>query len=39
MTARRLILLVGAVALNAGLIGLLVTVSVSDGNGNDHGCG
>jgi hypothetical protein len=39
MTARRLILLVGAVALIAGLIGLLLPVSVSDGNGADIGCG
>ena len=39
MTARRLIVVVGAVLLLAGVIGLLVPVSVSDGNGGSIGCG
>lgn len=39
MTVRRLVLLVGAVILVAGVIGLLVPVSVSDGNGGSIGCG
>ena len=39
MTARRLIMAVGAVLLLAGVIGLLVPVSVSDGNGNSISCG
>ena len=39
MTTRRLIIAVGAVLLLAGLIGLLVPVSVSDGNGNSVACG
>lgn len=39
MTVRRLILVVGAVLLLAGVIGLLVPVSISDGNGHDIGCG
>ena len=39
MTARRLIVVVGAVLLLAGVIGLLVPVSVSDGNGSSIGCG
>ena len=39
MTVRRLILAVGAVLLLAGVIGLLVPVSISDGNGNSIGCG
>ena len=39
MTLRRLVLLVGAVALVVGIIGLLVPVSVSDGNGGSLGCG
>jgi hypothetical protein len=39
MTLRRLILGVAAVLLVAGVIGLLVPVSVSDGNGSSLGCG
>ena len=39
MTVRRLILGVAAVLLLAGVIGLLVPVSVSDGNGGSIGCG
>jgi hypothetical protein len=39
MAARRLILLVGAVLLVAGVIALLVPVSTSDGNGSSIGCG
>lgn len=39
MTVRRLIIAVGAALLLAGVIGLLVPVSVSDGNGHSIGCG
>ena len=39
MSVRRLILLVGAVALIAGVVGLLVPVSVSGTNGDKIGCG
>ena len=39
MTLRRLVLVVGAVVLVVGIIGLLVPVSVSDGNGGSLGCG
>ncbi|BBZ43579.1 aminopeptidase [Mycobacterium parmense] len=39
MTVRRMIIAVGAVLLLAGVIGLLVPVSVSDGNGHSIGCG
>lgn len=39
MTLRRFILVVGAVALVVGIIGLLVPVSVSDANGGSLGCG
>jgi hypothetical protein len=39
MTARRLIIGVGAVLLLAGVIGLLAPVSVSDANGHSVGCG
>ncbi|MDX6502208.1 MAG: hypothetical protein QOG23_5468 [Blastocatellia bacterium] len=39
MTVRRLILGVAAVLLVAGVIGLLMPVSVSDGNGSSLGCG
>jgi hypothetical protein len=39
VTLRRFILVVGAVALVVGIIGLLVPVSVSDGNGGSLGCG
>lgn len=39
VSARRLIMAVGAVLLLAGVIGLLVPVSVSDGNGNSISCG
>jgi hypothetical protein len=39
MTARRLIMVVGAVLLLAGVIGLLVPVSISDGNGGSVACG
>jgi type IV secretory pathway VirB2 component (pilin) len=39
MAVRRLIIGVGAVLLLAGIIGLLVPVSISDGNGHSIGCG
>ncbi|OBG31091.1 aminopeptidase [Mycobacterium alsense] len=39
MTVRRLIVAAGAALLLAGIIGLLVPVSVSDGNGNSVSCG
>ena len=39
MSVRRLVLLVGAVLLVAGVIALLVPVSTSDGNGGSIGCG
>lgn len=39
VTLRRLFLLVGAVLLLAGVIGLLVPVSISDGDGHSIGCG
>ncbi len=39
MTVRRLILGAAAVLLLAGVIGLLVPVSVSDGSGTSIGCG
>lgn len=39
MTLRRVVLVVGAVVLVVGIIGLLVPVSVSDGNGGSLGCG
>ena len=39
MATKRLILLVGAVLLVAGVIALLVPVSTSDGNGGSIGCG
>ncbi len=39
MTTRRLIIAVGAVLLLAGVIGLLLPVSVSDGNGGSVACG
>jgi hypothetical protein len=39
MAVRRIVLLVGAVLLLAGVIGLLVPVSISDGNGQSIGCG
>jgi hypothetical protein len=39
VTVRRIIIAVGAVLLLAGIIGLLVPVSVSDGNGNSVSCG
>jgi hypothetical protein len=39
VTLRRLVLVVGAVVLIVGIIGLLVPVSVSDGNGGSLGCG
>jgi preprotein translocase subunit SecG len=39
VTLRRFVLVVGAVALAVGIIGLLVPVSVSDGNGGSLGCG
>lgn len=39
MTLRRLVLVVGAVVLVVGIVGLLVPVSVSDGNGGSLGCG
>jgi hypothetical protein len=39
VTVRRLILLIGAVLLLAGAIGLLVPVSISDSDGHSIGCG
>jgi hypothetical protein len=39
VTTRRFILLVGAVILIVGLIGLFLPVSVPDGNGGNIGCG
>jgi hypothetical protein len=39
MTVRRFVLVLGAVALVIGIIGLLVPVSVSDGKGGSLGCG
>ena len=39
MTTRRMILLIGAVLLLAGVIGLLVPVSISDSDGHSIGCG
>lgn len=39
MTVRRLVLLLGAVLLVAGVIGLLVPVSISDSDGTSIGCG
>ena len=39
MTVRRLILVVGAVILLVGIIGLLVPVSVSGPDGGNIGCG
>ena len=39
MTLRRFVLVVGALVLVVGIIGLLVPVSVSDGNGGSLGCG
>ncbi|TGD88292.1 aminopeptidase [Mycolicibacterium sp. CH28] len=39
MTVRRLVLMVGAVLLAAGVIALLVPVSTADGNGGSIGCG
>jgi hypothetical protein len=39
VTLRRLVLVVGAVVLVVGIIGLLVPVSVSDANGGSIGCG
>ena len=39
MTLRRLVLVLGALILVVGMIGLLVPVSVSDGNGGSLGCG
>ncbi|KAA0087046.1 aminopeptidase [Mycolicibacterium sp. P9-64] len=39
MTVRRLVLVVGAVLLVAGVIGLLMPVSISSSDGPDIGCG
>jgi hypothetical protein len=39
VTVRRLIIGAGAVLLLAGVIGLLVPVTISDTNGNSIGCG
>lgn len=39
MTVRRVVLLVGAVILVVGIIGLLAPVSVSEGNSGSVGCG
>lgn len=39
MTAKRIVMLLGAIALAVGLIALLVPVSVTDNEGNSVGCG
>jgi hypothetical protein len=39
MTVRRFVLVLGAVALVVGIIGLLMPVSVSNGNAGSLGCG
>ena len=39
MTVRRLIMAVGAALLIAGVVGLLVPVSISDGSGSSVSCG
>lgn len=39
MTIRRLVMLAGAILLIAGVVGLLVPVSVSGSNGETIGCG
>jgi hypothetical protein len=39
MTVRRLVLVVGVVILGAGVIGLVVPVSASEGSGPSIGCG
>jgi hypothetical protein len=39
VTVRRVVLVVGAVILIAGIVGLLVPVSISDGNSGSIGCG
>ncbi|MEZ0359614.1 aminopeptidase [Mycobacterium sp. ENV421] len=39
MSVRRVVLLVGAVLLIAGVIAMLVPVSTPDGNGGSIGCG
>jgi hypothetical protein len=39
VTVRRLIMVLGAVLLLAGVIGLLIPVSIPDGNGGSIGCG
>lgn len=39
MNARRLVLLAGVAALLIGVIGLLMPISVSDGNGGNVNCG
>lgn len=39
MTARRLVLALGAIVLVVGVIGLLVPVSVTDADGTSVGCG
>jgi hypothetical protein len=39
VTVRRFVLLVGAVILIVGIVGLLVPVSVSNGSGGSLGCG
>lgn len=39
MTTRRLALVVGAIILVVGVIGLLIPVSVSDSDGRNVGCG
>jgi hypothetical protein len=39
VTLRRMVLVIGAVVLVVGIIGLLVPISVSDGNGGSLGCG
>lgn len=39
MSVRRFVLLLGAIALVVGIIGLLVPVSVSGGDGGSLGCG
>ena len=39
MTVRRFVLVLGAIALVVGIIGLFVPVSVSNSNGSSLGCG
>jgi hypothetical protein len=39
VTVRRVVLVVSAVILIGGIVGLLMPVSISDGNGGSIGCG